>query len=108
MQGHRLSQSASVDISSLLQLPQYYWNNWDQWMADGLQAAEGENGLDHLALSNATDSVWSVPLDTMPVDSTGGTLHQHHEVPSSAEAQGQAAVTAALLRYMLEGTQDKV
>jgi hypothetical protein len=110
VQGDRLNQSNEVDISNLLQLPQYYWNNWDQWMSNAIHVAEGPNGADAFPLNDAhlpTDTLWNVPLNTSVGAGCEDPSGQHHQTPTSAEAQGQAAVTTALLRYMLEGAQAK-
>lgn len=110
VQGDRLNQSNEVDISNLLQLPQYYWNNWDQWMSNAVHVGEGPGGADAFSLNDVrlpTDAVWTIPLDSSEGVSGEGFLGQQHQTTSSAEAQGQAAVTTALLRYMLEGAQAK-
>ena len=108
VQGDRLSQSNDVDISNLLQLPQYYWNNWDQWMANAIPSAEDPNQAGAFSLDDPgllEDTVWSILPDAAEEDTGVGMTVQQHQTSSSAEAQGQAAVTTALLRYMLEGSQ---
>jgi len=100
LQGHRLDQNADVDIANLLQFPQYYWNNWDQWMSNSMDDI-GETNHSHLTSSSLapTDPSWSLPSLAAGNEHLG----QSQELPSNAEAQGQAAVSTALLQYMLQG-----
>jgi hypothetical protein len=110
VQGDRLNQSNEVDLSNLLQLPQYYWNNWDQWMSSAIHSAEGSDRADDFSLDDSRmpdDTVWSIPLDSSEGRIGVGFSGQQHQTPSSVEAQGQAAVTTALLKYMLEGAQGR-
>jgi len=110
VQGDRLNQSNEVDISNLLQLPQYYWNNWDQWMSNATHSAEGGNDADTFSLDDSRlpdDSVWGIPLNSSDESIGVGFSGQQHEISSTVEAQGQAAVTTALLKYMLEGAQGR-
>ena len=110
VQGDRLNQSNEVDISNLLQLPQYYWNNWDQWMSNAIHSAEGSNIADAFSTDDSRlpdDSVWGIPLNSSDESIGVGFSGQQHEISSTVEAQGQAAVTTALLKYMLEGAQGR-
>lgn len=105
VQGDRLGQASDIDISSLLQLPQYYWNNWDQWMST---AVEDRNQPDIDSLGNPayiSDSIWNMPMPASQDTGIGGLDSLSYEASTNPESQSQAMVTSALLRYMMEGTQ---
>jgi hypothetical protein len=105
VQGLRLGQSADVDISNLLQLPQYYWNNWDQWTNSGILANEGQGANDLFQLNDPLEPIWDMPIVSSGGNGAVGLTSQYHGTPNTIEAQSQEAVTTALLRYMLDGAQ---
>lgn len=112
VQGQRLRQGADVDIANLLQLPQFYWNNWDQWSLSGMGMPGAQGGIDPSSLNQAgnTDSdlqpIWDLPAHDPPRASMPrGSETLYNTTLGPDEAPNQTAVTNALLRYMLEGSQ---
>ena len=114
VQGHRLGQSSElVDIANLLQLPQFYWNNWDQWISN--DAGGTTVGSDPFAphdkgiadTSRSVEPVWDMSTVAPSGGIAGASGSQDHPLPSVSGPEGpdQNAVTAALLRYMMEGAQ---
>lgn len=106
VQGQRLRQPAEVDIASLLQLPQVYWNNWDQWASNGIDSASGQTGTQYNHLGGHNEShMWGTPTFVPGGDAPPDSTVAFHSTDSNTEdAASQTAVNIALLRYMLDGS----
>lgn len=124
VQGKRLTQAAEVDLSNFMQLPQFYWNNWDQFGSTananvGWNATMDGGPIGYMAdgVGDNTQWTWDTPTTSSGVqyhDSTStiqpnGMINMPGGSQSgSLEGPDQAAITAALLKYMLRGNQQNV
>ena len=124
VQRERLARPPEVDLSNLLQLPQFFWNNWDQFPLGGANGqdlmTEGQviaGPVDHFASvpqsSRAGEAGWAHDGDgdrsrrtEAGADGVGPNSAMLPSFPTEAVFEpDQSAINNALLRYMLGSHQ---